>query len=41
MNNIYNINIKRINKIYKNGFSIVKIDTKKQQFGERILKCRL
>jgi hypothetical protein len=28
MNNIYNINIKRINKIYKNGFSIVKIDTK-------------
>ena len=28
MNNIYNINMKRINKIYRNEFSIGKIDTK-------------
>ena len=29
MNKIYNINIRRIKKIYRNEFSTLKIDTKK------------
>jgi len=34
MNKIYNINIKEIQKMYRNEFSIVKIDTK-TSFSEK------